>query len=461
MEYVHGTNEFEEKWSKLIDGFRLQNQKWMTNMFNLREMWLPISWVIESQIISCLRLVLSIPKSTTFFCNVLNALKASILSFMSFAEGTLPIKYLGVPLISSRLLYRDCKVLDEKLETREVVCLPYCEDGLGIRRLDDFNVALMTTYLGLAKASLNPDRIRPFIWHKINNGRSTSMWFDRWADSCPLPDMLTIRNIVCSGFSFSNTVSDLISNGTWRWPHDWSSRFPNVVNILVSEINNELDDVIVWHDVQGVFHRFSVAGAWDSLRLRADVVDWYHVIWFPHCIPRHALPMWLVIKEKLKTLDRLWQWDVWFQVHALTGMSSVPPRLMDVLEFLIPSKGSLEFQVRIVLFFPYPRFFPLGFSCKDEDKVAKFVQQLKTIKKEVKVQVPKPPSHKTGDVIEDIYAVEKPKQNHVNNPQGAINKGGRRGEYKKSRRQIALKAKTKQTEQPTRTDVAEEATNAS
>ncbi|GKD85709.1 hypothetical protein Tco_1356863 [Tanacetum coccineum] len=48
---------------------------------------------------------------------------------------------------------------------------------------------------------------------------------------------------------------------------------------------------------------------------------------------------------------------------------------------------------------------------KDEDKLAKFVEQLKTIKKEVVVQVPKPSLQKIGDVIKDIYAVEKPKQN--------------------------------------------------
>ncbi|GKD63868.1 hypothetical protein Tco_1305976, partial [Tanacetum coccineum] len=48
------------------------------------------------------------------------------------------------------------------------------------------------------------------------------------------------------------------------------------------------------------------------------------------------------------------------------------------------------------------------------------------------------------DVIEDIYAIEKPQQNNVNNPQRTINKGGRRGERRKSGREIALKAKTKQ-----------------
>nr|GEX58508.1 zinc finger, SWIM-type [Tanacetum cinerariifolium] len=51
---------------------------------------------------------------------------------------------------------------------------------------------------------------------------------------------------------------------------------------------------------------------------------------------------------------------------------------------------------------------------------------------------------KTCDVIEDIYAVEKPQQNDDNNPQRARNKGGRRREHRKSGREIALKAKTRQ-----------------
>nr|GEW00270.1 putative reverse transcriptase domain, reverse transcriptase zinc-binding domain protein [Tanacetum cinerariifolium]GEX28611.1 putative reverse transcriptase domain, reverse transcriptase zinc-binding domain protein [Tanacetum cinerariifolium] len=63
-------------------------------------------------------LVPSIPKSTTFFCNVPNAIKASILNSMPFAEGTLPVTYLGVPLISTRLIYCDYKILVEKLKSR-------------------------------------------------------------------------------------------------------------------------------------------------------------------------------------------------------------------------------------------------------------------------------------------------------------------------------------------------------
>lgn len=52
-------------------------------------------------------LVPSMPKSTAYFCNVLNYTKIAILQILPFEEGRLPVKYLGVPLVSSRLVYRD------------------------------------------------------------------------------------------------------------------------------------------------------------------------------------------------------------------------------------------------------------------------------------------------------------------------------------------------------------------
>nr|GEU47038.1 hypothetical protein [Tanacetum cinerariifolium] len=63
-------------------------------------------------------LIPSLPKSTAYFCNVLNHVKLSILQILPFEEGNLPVKYLGVSLVSSRLIYRDCKELIEKVQAR-------------------------------------------------------------------------------------------------------------------------------------------------------------------------------------------------------------------------------------------------------------------------------------------------------------------------------------------------------
>ncbi|GKA43681.1 putative reverse transcriptase domain, reverse transcriptase zinc-binding domain protein [Tanacetum coccineum] len=65
-----------------------------------------------------LGLVPSISKSTIFFCNVSDHVKGAILHLMPFEKGTLSIKYLGVPFISSRLLYKDYNILVERVRKR-------------------------------------------------------------------------------------------------------------------------------------------------------------------------------------------------------------------------------------------------------------------------------------------------------------------------------------------------------
>ncbi|KAK1441012.1 hypothetical protein QVD17_06848 [Tagetes erecta] len=57
-------------------------------------------------------------KSTVFFCHVPLQVKNGILNRFQFIEGKLPVKYLGVPLISSRLNHHQCRELTDRLEKR-------------------------------------------------------------------------------------------------------------------------------------------------------------------------------------------------------------------------------------------------------------------------------------------------------------------------------------------------------
>ncbi|GKB15786.1 putative gag-pol polyprotein [Tanacetum coccineum] len=254
----------------------------------------------------------------------------------------------------------------------ESVCKPKLKGGLGIRRLEDFNVSLMATHIwsilshkeslwvkwihsyklkgrslwdvpclgdvswGWQKLLQIWPLIRPFIWNKINNGKLTSMW----------------------------------------WAPDWLDRVLNLSSIPAPNLIVDCDDVRLWRDLQGNLKPFSVAYAWDSVRLRADVVDWYHVVWFPQCILRHAFHMWLVAKQKLKTQDRLRQWDVWFQVRGLAGMDQILPWFADISTYLIlTSKGKSVingiFKVAVwfmkgapgkgCTLFSFSEVFPIGF----------------------------------------------------------------------------------------------------
>nr|GEW36900.1 putative reverse transcriptase domain, reverse transcriptase zinc-binding domain protein [Tanacetum cinerariifolium] len=67
---------------------------------------------------NCSGLVPSLSKSTIFFSNILSAVKNCILDIMPFEEGVLPVKYLGVPLISFGLFYEDFKILVERVKIK-------------------------------------------------------------------------------------------------------------------------------------------------------------------------------------------------------------------------------------------------------------------------------------------------------------------------------------------------------
>ena len=58
------------------------------------------------------------PKSKAYFCNVINHTKLAILHVLPFEEDRLPVNYLGVPLVSSRLIFRDCKEIIDKDQNR-------------------------------------------------------------------------------------------------------------------------------------------------------------------------------------------------------------------------------------------------------------------------------------------------------------------------------------------------------
>ncbi|GKF90858.1 RNA-directed DNA polymerase, eukaryota, reverse transcriptase zinc-binding domain protein, partial [Tanacetum coccineum] len=58
----------------------------------------------------------SMTKSTIYFGNVSNEVKEEIKIVMPFCEGTLPVKYLGIPLNSNRISRSDCIVLLEKIK---------------------------------------------------------------------------------------------------------------------------------------------------------------------------------------------------------------------------------------------------------------------------------------------------------------------------------------------------------
>ncbi|GJW53920.1 FAR1-related sequence 9-like protein [Tanacetum coccineum] len=106
--------KFEEKWAKLIEDFGLQNHKWMTKMFNIREIWIP-AYFVDSPLFGLMRTTSRSESENSFFKSFTSP-GATLVSFMMSYESAM-----------ERQRYRQ-----EALDFKTIEAAPKCETKLPI-----------------------------------------------------------------------------------------------------------------------------------------------------------------------------------------------------------------------------------------------------------------------------------------------------------------------------------------
>ncbi|GJY74453.1 FAR1 DNA binding domain, zinc finger, SWIM-type, MULE transposase domain containing protein [Tanacetum coccineum] len=310
--------EFEEKWSKLNEDFGLQNNKWMTKMFNLREMWLPTCF-IDLPLFGLMRTTSRSESENAFFKSFTNH-GSMLVNFMMCFESAMKKQRYRQEVLDFRTFDLAPKVHTKlkieihasKVYTRKIFLLIQKEivEAVWACQIQEFKTEEGCEMVKVKEYEAEYKVLRSL---EVGSVECTCRHFLRYGFLC--------RHVFC---------------------------------------------VLKNRDIEVILEKYILR------RWRRDII--------PPALRRNANRY----GEKNETIEKL--------------------------------TNEANFVVDECLFL----------LSKDEGKLATFVEQFKTIKQEVQVQVPKPPSQKTGDVIEDIYAVEKPQQNNFNNPQRAINKGGRR-----------------------------------
>ncbi|GKC40037.1 RNA-directed DNA polymerase, eukaryota, reverse transcriptase zinc-binding domain protein [Tanacetum coccineum] len=282
-------------------------------------------------------------KSTIFFGNMNNIEKYNLTEILPFRTGVL-MKYLGVPLITKRLEINDCKCLVEKASVfllsksnvKEIdkvlkgflwcqgeykngrakvawktVYTPKKEGGLGLiplnLKLKDKSVweiegEKINSCIWNVIATLK-DKVRPYVFHKIGNGRSTSVWYDRWSNNEPLSFLIPKCYRNAARWYNNMIVADMIQDGRWQWPNGWSQIFHELLNIDVPVLQECVKDKILWKIQNGKPFIFSAKTTWEDLRCRGQNVKWNNMVWYSQGFPRQSFILWLAVKEKLHTLD--------------------------------------------------------------------------------------------------------------------------------------------------------------
>ncbi|GKD34184.1 RNA-directed DNA polymerase, eukaryota, reverse transcriptase zinc-binding domain protein [Tanacetum coccineum] len=169
-------------------------------------------------------LVLSIPKSTMYFCNVLSRTKAGILCIMPFSEGEVPIKYLRVPLISLGLSNRDCKIVVEKAKNKIRDWKNKSLSFAGRLQLCQSIISSMHVYwdsiLIILKGIIYDihQLIRMFLWcnGELKRGKAKVAWEDICLPKCA--GDLGLRNLEVLNFALMTThIWNIVSSKESLW----------------------------------------------------------------------------------------------------------------------------------------------------------------------------------------------------------------------------------------------------
>ncbi|KAL0282162.1 UNVERIFIED_CONTAM: hypothetical protein Sradi_7269400 [Sesamum radiatum] len=220
--------------------------------------------------------------------------RQQILDVMGFQEGTLPIKYLGVPLVSSRLSVADCQPLIQKVDRRLAGWNQLSLSFAGRVQLIKSVLSSLHTYWAsvfiLPKAVLKviEERMRSFLWKGASGSGVAKV---AWEQICrPKKEGgLGIKRVCLRTHFFMRCCGTGLRTAV-RCGHPSS--------LLPGE-----SDAILWKFNSGCF---STAAALALLQPPSPLVSWTGLLEGCFKIPRHGFILWLAIKERLSTMDRPW-----------------------------------------------------------------------------------------------------------------------------------------------------------
>ncbi|GKB92899.1 retrovirus-related pol polyprotein from transposon TNT 1-94, partial [Tanacetum coccineum] len=168
---------------------------------------------------------------------------AAILNIMPFSEGDLSVKYLGIPLISSGLLNRDCKVLVEKAKNK---IRDWKNKSLSFAgRLQLCKSVISSMHVYWASVLIIPkgiiydihQLIRGFLWcnGELKRGKAKIAWEDIYRPT--REGGLGIRNLEVFNYDLMTThIWNILSfkESLWvRWIHKYKLRGRTFWDILV------------------------------------------------------------------------------------------------------------------------------------------------------------------------------------------------------------------------------------
>ena len=111
------------------------------------------------------------------------------------------------------------------------------------------------------------------------------------------------RVIYDAGLPRTARVSAIVRDSRWHWP---LANSPELITLKEATLgipppDSNRKDQIIWSPSSSKTY----TTAWNHLRESRSKVIWYNLIWFSGHLPKAAFFLWLAVKKKLGTQDRI------------------------------------------------------------------------------------------------------------------------------------------------------------
>jgi hypothetical protein len=143
---------------------------------------------------------------------------------------------------------------------------------------------------------------------QVGNGASIFLWHDKWWGPNPLSNFIPREAVDQAGLSQSMKVNEMVFNGQWTWPDNWCNDYSILLTIPNITLNSNSVDKYLWSTNDGKCGNYSTNKAWKDLRQCGDKVEWYEIVWFSNCTPKHSFILWIAMLGRLSTQERLKKW---------------------------------------------------------------------------------------------------------------------------------------------------------
>lgn len=145
---------------------------------------------------------------------------------------------------------------------------------------------------------------------EVNNGENTSFWHDSWSRMGCLKVCLRERGTMDLRILDNALVSDVLAR------HRRRRHIVHFLNDVENEIEaiktrrSQEEDITLWKQVEDKYAKqFSTKKTWLHMRQSQLEYYWSKGVWFPHSTPKYSFLVWVAMKNRLQTCDRMHQWN--------------------------------------------------------------------------------------------------------------------------------------------------------